>query len=216
MTARSQIKRAASATSPTIGSAITCAAPAASFMAAKLFAFEPTSMLRAAGKATGSCAVFRCCRTACGRAAQSCASFSSKIASCAVPIGPTVGPLAIADRSSPMTSDKIRAVTGWGAAWRKNPPPFRPDSCWRIRFIATISNPDPSNISLTFALSARVSAPAGAGSKADPPPEINASTGPSAACKAAITVFAAAAPLASGTGWPAAMTVAPSSGAAFS
>ena len=132
------------------------------------------------------------------------------------PMGATVGPEAMTRRSSPGTSDRISAVTG-APETRSQPPPFSRDSAWRTRFVCVMSAPEPSSSRFTSCFSASVTPATGAGSMAEPPPEISASTrscGP-AARSSASTSCAAASPAASGTGWPEASTRARGRGASL-
>ena len=111
-----------------------------------------------------------------GRASQRPPFFKIAQASCGVPIGATVGPDAITAKSSPITSDKIKATTGAGAAASTMPPPFKRDRLCLIRFICRISSPLANSKAFTAILSSRLMPALGAGKRAEPPPEISATT----------------------------------------
>lgn len=127
---------------------------------------------------------------------------------CQVLASPTVGPEAISAGWSPGTSDSSRVMTraGWQAAARR--PPLMAERWRRTVFISPILAPLASKARLMACLSCKVMPGSGKGSRAEPPPEISASTTSSAVRPSARASmrWAACSPAASGTGWAACTT----------
>ena len=127
---------------------------------------------------------------------------STARASAKVEASGTVGPEAMTAGSSPGTSEITRVTSraGWAAAASR--PPLMADRCLRTAFISPIGAPERSRAALTACLSARVRPGAGRLSKADPPPEISASTRSSGPSPRTISSMRPAArwPFSSGTG----------------
>ena len=125
-----------------------------------------------------------------------------------LPIGLTVGPLAITFRSSPITSERMKDWIGTGFTIVVKPPPFNVDIDWRIKFISEIHKSEDNNNWFTSILSRRVNPRIGAGNKAEAPPlinKINVSLRV-AFCKIPVTFFPAFMPFLSGMGWLAPIT----------
>ncbi len=99
-------------------------------------------------------------------------------------------------------SDTIRLTTFAGCAAAASLPPLIRETRMRKAFIAEIGAPLASSALLSAISSSSVSAPAGAGSNAEPPPQMSATTRSSAVKPS--TAFSKAAepasPAASGTG----------------
>ena len=124
--------------------------------------------------------------------------FKATRASSRLPIGEVVRPLDTTRKSSSTTSDKIKLFTGLGVAYCKNPPPFSKETCWRIRFIVLISAPADNKTEFNSIFSLKEIPSGGAGSNADPPPDIKHSIGRQtfdARCKAAMTAAPAIKPI---------------------
>ena len=92
----------------------------------------------------------------------------------------TVGPDATKAGLSPGMSDTTSVATRAGCAASASRPPLIAETCLRTVFNAAIGAPDASSARFTAISSSSVRSPAGAGSSADPPPEISATTRSSA------------------------------------
>ena len=115
-----------------------------------------------------------------------------------------VGPLAMTSRSSPITSLSIRHSMAAGQASRASCPPLTIEMCLRTALISWILAPHASSNFVTACFSSSVTGGAGAGSSAEPPPDIRAmirSSSPACPAMRAMRV-APATPAASGSGWP--------------
>ena len=124
-----------------------------------------------------------------------------------VPSG-TVGPDATCAGLSPGTSDTTSDSTRAGHAAAASRPPLMPLTCFLIAFITEIGAPEASSARFSAASSSSVRSPGGQGSKAEPPPQISATTrssGPKP-LTAANSASVAASPAASGTGCAASIT----------
>ena len=85
-------------------------------------------------------------------------------------------PEAIVARSSPGTSLMTRVTTRAGLAAAAKRPPLMPDRCLRTVFISPIVAPLTNSAWLTASLSESVIWPAGMTMRAEPPPEMSATT----------------------------------------
>ena len=120
----------------------------------------------------------------------------------------TVSPLAMVPGSSPGTSLITSVTTRAGYAAAASRPPLMADRCLRTAFITPIGAPHASRDAFTACLSASVMPGPGSAARAEPPPEISASTrssGPNPATSAS-SARAPASLFASGTGWLASIT----------
>ena len=130
---------------------------------------------------------------------------STSSASANVDESGAVGPEAITSSGSPTTSESasVTTVAGWAARARR--PPLKRERCLRTAFSSPIVAPASSSSRVTACLSPRLIGDAGAGVRADPPPDTRTSTrSRSVADEASASSRpAASSPRASGTGWPA-------------
>ena len=88
----------------------------------------------------------------------------------------TVGPEAIASRSSPITSESMGVTSVAGYAARASFPPFIPEICFLIVLISCMLAPHFSNSCVVACLSAKVIPATGSGMSADPPPDMRQKT----------------------------------------
>ena len=116
----------------------------------------------------------RCAMTAAGSFMEYAATMAS--ASARVVASGTVGPEATSAGSSPGMSETTSETTRAGEAAAASRPPLIAETCFLTAFIAAIGAPDASSARLTAISSSSVSSPAGAGSSAEPPPQISATT----------------------------------------
>ena len=119
-----------------------------------------------------------------------------------------MGPLAIAEGSSPTTSERRRARVLAGAARLARPPPLRTETCLRTVFISEMSAPLLRSACVSSFRSASSMGGAGSASSAEAPPEMRArSRSPSPSDSASSwDLRAASTPLSSGSGWEAKTT----------
>ena len=108
-------------------------------------------------------------------------------------------------RGSPMTSESMRATTRAGAAARASSPPLIAERCLRRALISSMVAPQASRRRVVSCFSARVRPSAGAGSRAEPPPEKRPRTSALGSKSASNSSWrrAPATPASSGTGCPA-------------
>ena len=81
-------------------------------------------------------------------------------------------PEAMALRSSPMTSERMRFTTVPGARAAASRPPLMAERCLRTQLISRMEAPQPSSTCVVARLSSRLSPAAGAQRSAEPPPEV--------------------------------------------
>ena len=118
-------------------------------------------------------ASYRCRNTASEIPARRASNSSSTAkASAGVERSGTVGPEAMISSGSPNTSEMIRTINCPARHSRANPPPLMRLRCLRTVFNCWMLAPAPLKCRVTASLSSKRIVSTGAGSKADPPPEI--------------------------------------------